>query len=1668
MAATLEGYTVIEHLFADGVVEVLRVRSKGPGPRQYIAKRPHARHDDRSVIALRRDHELVGRFQLSCMLAPVSITGSGRQTLTLYEDVPGPLLDRLGPASMKECLARARQLTEVLADIHAAGLIHQDLRPDNILCRQNGITLLDFSRASMREREQRGFLPPDPYASRVRFMAPEQSGRMNQEVDARADLYSLGAILYWLFTGSAPFDSNDLHALIYQHLAIEPTPPSSLAPEIPAFLDDILLHLLTKDPRYRYQSAHDLMTDLDTLERILDGELEHASLAVSSHPVHSRFDTPRRLYGRDEECQSLLECFDQACEGTPSLMVIGGHSGVGKTALIRETYIPVTRQDAFFVSGKFEQFHGAAPYSGWLQALGNLLDYVLAETGERMEAWRQRVMDHLGPNAAALAPFLPQLETLLGLQPATPELPPLEARERFHESFRQLIETFSNSPRPLVLFLDDVQWADPASLRLIEALYRHATPEHLLLILAYRDNEVSDSHPLMLMLNRLPAESTFHRHWETLGPLGTGDLEAMIADALHLSREDVTSLASEIHRKTAGNPFFVWQLLNSLRDSHWLWFDTRSQRWRWRLQAIRDIEFADHVVDLMLYRFQALSGETHRLLSIAACLGAHFELGTLAELTGDSIQGIWSKLQPALNQEFILPAAEVTLVGNQPLIKSMRFMHDRMQEAAYHALEEAEILRLHLAIARLLIREHPPAPGNPMLLTIAGHLNEAAHTITDPEELDQLVRINLWSAQRAKTSAAFGAGLGYLKTGMEHLDDSIWETDPGLAFELHRERGELEYLNGDFVSAREWVTTAIERETDRHCKAELYRMLVTQHTLLAEYDHAIRIGAKGLALFGVSLPDSDHANVREAELDEVDRLLGNRPLAALADLPWMEDMEQIAIMRLLISLGPPCYRYHPALWSVIVARELQMCLEYGTLPAAAYSFPAYGGLLIHTGRGTGDDCRVLYETTQALITRCEQAADHSVGHLMMGSSLRHWFSPLVEASKDYLNAYESGLESGNLQYAVYGFGHNTYCRFFQGTALDTLIPEARGYLAFASNRGNQWGIDLIDGALRVFHDLRGDSSSEPESTYLQRCTGHGNRQVLCIYHILCSEAAALKGHWQQAAHHLDQAEPLIDTISAQGLLPITRYHGLRALAAAQNPDRWNSDQLITLLHETRARFSSWARHAPANFGYWQWLMEAELARLEGDTVIAMATYDRALEQVRSQRLPNAVALVARLAAGLWEARDKSDFADLYWSHFQHAAQQWQAHALLETTPSRRSTGPEQAAADLDLSAVIRIAEALSLHTDLAQLIPEITRNVAHQTGAQRVALLLERHGSLVLAMDSHTESNEFFLDPPELEDRDDLPRSVLRYTARTHEPFRFNRLDIENSLLLRSDPYFHTTIQNREKNGTTDASTVDAGWCIPLMVLGECVGLLYMEHRLISDAFEETREPLIEFLAAQGAISIRTVELMNRLAEEARARREAELRIQSADAEISMRKEHERTLRQLATTDFLTGLPNRRTLMERMEEEWNRQQRHSPTASVLLMLDLDHFKQINDRFGHAVGDQVLCDLADLFRHELRNFDLPARLGGEEFAMLLKDVDRERAISVAERLRQRVSESPSHTTGGDIAFTVSIGIAEFDPEDYSYEAVLQRADQALYRAKTEGRNRVCLSLPSDGT
>ncbi|MBF0095239.1 MAG: serine/threonine-protein kinase PknK, partial [Alphaproteobacteria bacterium] len=1117
-----------------------------------ILKRPKAGAvSGDEAIGLRNEYEIISRHRLSCMLPLIGLVGAFPETGLLFRDVGGQTCDQLERLDQDGLIALADSVATAIGEVHAAGILHRDIRPSNILLTSGRAYILDFARALVGSREHKDIDSPWAMANSLVYLAPEQTGRMNRPVDYRADYYGFGVMLYELASGTPPFRADDPLHLIYDHLATDPIPPERINPAMSSFLSDVVLKLLAKDPDRRYQSVDGLKADLKVAGTIARGD-GAGTATVGAFDIPFRFNVSHRLYGRDQERTTLLACFDRVCQGAREMLLIAGYSGVGKTALIRETYIPVTRQKAFFIAGKFDQLQRRQPYGAWIEALRKLMAFVLAEPEARLQSWREHLTTALGQNSGVLMEMIPDLAALLGPQPPPAELPPAEALNRFNQAFRAFIGAFCVPERPLVVFLDDLQWIDAASLNLLSLLTGDPECRYLFLIGACRDNEVSPTHPLMLALVEMKRAAVFSFNEITLPPLAEPHVEHLIADTFAVSVAEARPLARVIGARTAGNPFFLWQFLRTARAEGLVFFDTSAMRWTWRLEAIRQLDCADNVVDLMLYRFNELPPPTRTSLSWAACLGARFDLDTLAILLGVSLPETYATLLPALEQEFVLPLSAPEVASSRLVIRHYRFLHDRMQEAAYRAIVEEERPVSHRRIASLLLANTAEDKLHDRIFEIADHLNLAAPLLVTIDDRLKLARINLMAGRKARESAAYDAALAYLRAGMADLPTDLWESELDLARALHRERGDLEYLNSHFDQAEAFVREALIRETDPLHRADFFHMLVVQYTLRAIYGRAIATAREGLRLLSVDLPEDDFEAARDKELRQVRTLLDGRPLSALADLPVMEDPVQHAVMKLLTSMGPPCYRSHPRLWGVIVAREVRLCLEHGNVPSASYSYPAFGGLLTHVGQGTAGDCADLAAVTLTLMARFASPADTSVGYLMIGSSLRHWFAPLKDASRDYLDAYKTGLDSGNLQYAVYGFGHNTYCRFYQGVPLGELIRETEGYREFCLKRNNLWGIDLTEGALRVFTTLREAEGphdfswrGEPEAAYLERCEAHENLQVLCIYHILRAEALLHLERFEAAATSLGEAARRLDSVSTQGLLPTSQFHLLR-------------------------------------------------------------------------------------------------------------------------------------------------------------------------------------------------------------------------------------------------------------------------------------------------------------------------------------------------------------------------------------------------------------------------------------------------------------------------------------------------------------------------------------------
>jgi predicted ATPase/signal transduction histidine kinase len=1472
---TEQGRGILAELARDAWTETLLAQGESSG-KPYILRRPNPLGQGSDAAqGLLNEYELVTRFRLPCLLVPEGLEGGGANLSLRYGAVNGRGF-RQTPA-VEPALRAADAVASALGLIHGSGMVLGNLTPASVLVLGAQAWIIDLTRAAVQEQIRRDIGNPRLIGSDLPYLAPEQTGRMTRRLDYRADYYAFGVLLYQWLTGRLPFAASDPLDLIHAQLTQPPLPPRQINPEIPPFLSRIVVKLLAKAPEERYQSIEGLRADL-RLAGELGGEGGRAERVPGSFDVPLQFPVPHRMYGRESQRRQLLDCFDRAYGGGREILLISGYSGIGKTTLIRETYVPVARRHSLMISGKSSRLQRNLPYGAWLEALQKLIDILLAEPDDRMRNWRDAILQALGKQAGVLTALLPGLATLLGPQPSPPELPPAEAMERFSASFRRFMGVFCRPESPLVVFLDDLQWIDTASLNLLKILAAHGELSHLLVIGAYRDNAVSASHPLIQAIGELRAVQELGLTEITLPPLEEADVERLVADTFATSVDASRVLAKISARKTAGNPFFLWQFLRSLKMRGLVVFDTDTARWNWQADAIERIAFADNVADLMRHRFDDLPEQTRSCLAWAACLGTSFELDTLARLVQTEISQLHEALQPAVGEEFIRPVSSPELGPGRPMAMRYRFTHDRMQETAYGSLPRESLGAAHQRIARLLIDTASETERESLIFVIADHLKRAVPLLKSRSQRLELARISLTAARKAKASAAYSAALDYLKTGMAELPEDLWETEADLAYELFRDRGELEYLNADFEQAQDFVQRAIDHEPDRLRRAQLHHQLVVQFTLRARYPEAMYTARRGLELFDVRLPERDYEAARNRELARTHEILQDRPWSCLSELPAMTDPEQRAVMLLLTGMGPPSYRSHPGLWGLIVAREVRMCLEFGAVPDASYSYPAFGGLLTHVGQGNGRICAELAAATHDLMTRFDSAANASVAHLMIGSSLRHWFAPMAQASKDFRDAYEAGMESGNLQYAAYGFGHNAYCRYFQGIPLQALGEETEAALDFSRQRRNLWAVDLTEGTLRIFGRLQGKTVEEPEPAYVSRCESHGNLQVLCIYFILRAEALLYLGEIPEAAASLREAAARLDSISTPGLLPTPQYFLLRLLLLADAPQTLGltPESARAELDALAERFETWSRWCPENFAYAAFLARAEQARLDNRSAAATEYYDCAIEAARNQGLTQRVGLIASRAAESWRRRGKSAFASLYLAQARAAYRFWQADAVTRALDRRfgdmatddEPTPPASHLLQQDLKRAMGLSQAVATVSSVTEVARLSAAGLMQLSGAQRAVLLLHEpiNGLAVVADTATSEGREAGVT---LDQASGLPATVVRYASRTGQSIR---VGADDDSPLAEDPAFR-------------AGGIRSTLCIPLSHLGQLVAVVYLEHRAIAHYFPADQVPWLEFVATQLAASLVNARLDEDLRSEARQRERLveELRMRNAE-----------------------------------------------------------------------------------------------------------------------------------------------------------------------------------------
>ncbi|WPL18553.1 Aerobic respiration control sensor protein ArcB [Thiorhodovibrio winogradskyi] len=996
---------------------------------------------------------------------------------------------------------------------------------------------------------------------------------------------------------------------------------------------------------------------------------------------------PEHLYGRDSERGVLLDAFARIAQGTGEILLVPGPSGVGKTALVQQLKQPVLASNGRFCAGKFSQYQQGVPHLAMRQALASL-GRSLTEDNSSGVDWPARLQAAVGDFGHLLTGLAPELTPLLGTPAPPPDISPLEARHRFATVLRRFLAPLCQPEHPLVIFIDDWQWADAASLAVLESLEIGTTLRYLLLIAAYRDDEVDEAHPFRATLGSLKHQ---HRPIKTLAvrPLGLSAQQDFLLATLEPTLAEPAELAHMMHRHTQGNPLFMRAFLGFIHEAGLLAFDPDQQRWQWSPEDFDAMALEGDVVEFLAHRFRQLAPAQRALLVRAACLGNRFALADLALLSGRPASQCLDLLREEIDAGLLLltdsrgDSDEITDPAHgKEADYWVRFVHDRVQQAAHGLIDPASLRATKLDIGRTLLRELPPTVVTERLFELAELLDAGQELIENRDEKLRLLELNLATARQARAATAYRGALRYHRAAAALLEeeafaDWVWHNHHQTAMDLSQDWAGSEFLEGDHALAERLLRQAAERAGSALERAQVLNGLIVQYTLQARYADAIAAGREALAALGVSLPAADFEAARDAEIARVRATLAEQlagqPIATLAERAPMTDSTQGMVGCLLIAMGPPCYRAHQRLWSVIVPMVVNLTLRHGNLPQIGYSHTAFAGLMIWVE----DDfatARAFSDLAEQLMGQHFQApSDQSVFRLMIGSSARFWFEHLERSSADYAQAYDIGLRAGNLQYAAYAFGHRMYCRFFQGIELTTLREETEESLKFSRTRFNQWAIDLLEGGLLIIDSLSKIDTEQArrtsaENDWLERVTAHDNPQVLCIYRILKSFTLLLLGRHADALTVAEEVEPALYMVGTQGLLPwpmhlYSRFLTLSALYPWVDParqHRWN-DELITIL----GRLQRWGAQNPANFSPMTTLAEAELARLHGDAPRAMHKYVTATGLAQAGRFLHWEGFIAERAAWFWESQDNDRVAQGCWQQAYDAFARWGAKAKLQ-------------------------------------------------------------------------------------------------------------------------------------------------------------------------------------------------------------------------------------------------------------------------------------------------------------------------------------------------------------------------------------------------------------------
>ncbi|MCE7922961.1 MAG: GAF domain-containing protein [Haliscomenobacteraceae bacterium CHB4] len=1491
---TIPDFEIKEIILSDGIKTVCRAvrRQDGQGVVLKIISGEFPGMTE--SIKLRREYELARKLDFPGVPMILDISEFYGGLAIVMEDFGGEALSvrlKKSAVPVDEFLPIAHRLATILCELHRRDIIHKDIKPDNILVHSGTgeVQLIDFGIAVMIAQETVGAVDLRQLEGSLPYISPEQTGRMNLPVDYRTDFYSLGITFYQMLAGRLPFFPDDPVELLHAHLARQPQSLVEIVPAIPPVLEALIFKLLDKSPDRRYQSANGLKTDLEQCIRMYEKKGNIEDFTLASMDRSDRFRIPQKLYGREQEVHFLLETYEEAARGKAKYLLVSGYSGIGKSSLIREIHKPIVASRGHFASGKFDQFNRNTPYSAVITAFQNLMRQLLSESDEKIAMWRNRLHTALGANGRVIADVIPEVQLIIGEQAEVATLPPSESQNRFNLVFLEFVQALAMPEHPLVLFLDDLQWADTPSLKLIEVLLSDKETAWLLLIGAYRNNEVDATHPLARTLQELKkSEDTVVEL--LLKPLQINELNQLVADTVHCSSAEALPLSELLLEKTGGNPFFANEFLKSLHTDQLIVFDHLNNRWDWDIEKIRERNITDNVVELMRNKIQLLDEHTQHLCRYAACIGNKFDLFTLATVGEKSPQATARKLWPAIREGLIVPIgseyrlAEISAGMGQLLNSEYRFLHDQVQHAAYALLDNESKRSLHLKIGRLMLQNFTVRDKNDRIFELATQFNHGATLIEEDNEKITVAELNLTAGKKAKNAAAYEPAFRYLMTGIQLLPQDAWQRYYDLTLDMYNECAEAAYLSGNTDEMERLTDVVFGRAAQLLHKVKAYTVKIQGYLSLTRNEEALNTCLEIMRMLGVRFP------VKPNKLDIVKSLIATKlrlrgkTADQLVSLPEMTDPKAAALMEILPYAASSSYFAKPNLFPLIVFKQLSLSVRYGNHEQSAFAYATYG--LVMCGSTLEYDEGLKFgEIAIRLLDKFRAVVVFTRTHFVNAGFIQHWRHHFRETLDELLEAYQKGLETGDFTYGSYSVFNYCSAKFYMGAPLPALKNEMDAYIPALQKIQQNTAIGWLNIPRQTISNLLDEKQAEtrllgPEYDENIETAQHlagKDFSGLCVYYMARTMLSYLFDSMEEALENGEAAVRLLENVLATPHVSTTHYfYALALLRSAEKATAGKKRRHLKKAGQSIHLVKKFAASAPSNHLAKKQLLEAETRRLQGRSKEAALLYQEAISAARQNGFLHEEAIAHELAARFWQEQHDTEKSRQHLLQARHLFQNWGAVAkvnhldqqysiltpLLTRAANTTTRSGVHSSDELDMLSLTKAALAISGEIQLDKLMTKLMHVVVENAGAQFGYLVIEREGQWLIETSGSVENITQIEKAPlfnavPLNGSSLVPESVIQYVARTREDLVINDMQQDNR--FAGDP---VVLQKKTRSAL----------CLPVINQGKIIGILYAENNLNAGVFTGLRVQFMKLLSGQVAVSLENALQYERLEQKVKER----------------------------------------------------------------------------------------------------------------------------------------------------------------------------------------------------